>query len=140
MKINCLESVIENWKDTNNSASSYTVSVYLLSTDFLPWALSILSIFHYMLCNASFTADKLYLPSLHRTFVKDTTFHATLPSKIKPVVPMSLSSFHLVINYLSFVHLLLKDFDPRCPPCNICCLNLLYIIHICLHTLTYMFL
>lgn len=51
-------------------------------------------------------------------------------SFLYPSVPFNGDYLHL-----SFVHMLYKDFDPRCPPCKVCCLNPLYIIHICLHAL-----
>lgn len=96
--------------------------------------LPLLSLSHWFLWNPGFRADKLYLQSHQRMLHSDITFHAKLPSKIKPAI--LISQFLLVSDcHLSFVDLLYKDFDPRCPPSKICCLNPLYIIHICLYTL-----
>lgn len=104
-----------------------------LSTDFPSWALSLLSLSHWILWNPGFRANKLYLQSHQRMLHSDITFHAKLPSKIKPAI--LISQFLTVRDcHLSFVHLLYKDSDPRCPLSKICYLNPLYIIHICLYT------
>lgn len=54
-----------------------------LSTNFPSQAFSLPSLFHCILWNPGFTADKLYLWSHHRMLHNDTTtFYAKLPSKI----------------------------------------------------------
>lgn len=98
-----------------------------------PWALSLLSLSHWILWNPGFRANKLYLQSHQRMLHSDITFHVKLPSKIKPAI--LISQFLPVRDcHLSFVHLLYKDSDPRCPLSKICYLNPLYIIQICLYT------
>lgn len=100
LKSSYLGSTIESWKDADSTAFSDAGYVYFPSSDFPSWALSIPSLFHSVLWNPGFTADKLY------TFGLSTECSTMTPpsiqnsqGKIKLVILVSLSSFQLVITY-----------------------------------------